>query len=87
MGISREEENVLHGAENRIVSFTRTLLDKYPEIETIDRRPVGGAQGDAALELRFRRSMHPDSAIRIVEDTARETGVVPLSMTYSQFQP
>ena len=53
----------------------------------IDRRPATDASGDARLELRFRPSVPADHAIRTVEDTARETRVVLLSLTYSHFEP
>ena len=77
----------LRGEETSIVGFTRSLLQKYPQIESIDRTNAGRALGDVTLELRFRPPVPEDYALRAVENAARETGVDPLTTSYSRFEP
>ena len=77
----------VQGDEDSIVDFNRRLLNRFPEIETIDRRPADDEFSDAALRLRFRQAVPIEQAIRAVEKTAKATGVNIAMLTYSHFLP
>jgi hypothetical protein len=74
----------VQGDEDSIVDFNRTLLNRFPDIETIGRGPAENATGDATLQLRFRPPMPVEHARRALEETARETGVILSLRTYSK---
>lgn len=77
----------VHGDEDGIVDFTRTLLQSFPEVETINRKPAENALGDVTLELRYRPPVPVAYARSAVEETARETGVILMRLGYSYVEP
>ncbi len=70
-----ELSTTVQGDEDSISNFIRTLLRNFPSVE-IGRKRADSALGDATLQLKFQSAVSIAHAVRVLEETARETGVI-----------
>lgn len=73
----------LRGDEDSITVFSRRLLSNFPRILTLSREPTDSVASDVKLELTFRPPVPFEDASRILEETAREAGVILVALTYT----
>jgi predicted nucleic acid-binding protein len=77
----------VRGYERNIDKLINTLLRAFPDIDVVSLKPSEDALGDGTLELTFRTPVTFEHTRTILEETARATGVVLSSLSYSRFGP
>ena len=77
----------MRGYERNIDKLINTLLRAFPDIDVVSLKPSEDALGDGTLELTFRTPVTFEHTRTILEETARATGVVLSSLSYSRFGP